>query len=121
MTVQNTFCPECDHRLKLKTNVHKGQHLTCPECETRLVVVGSRPVEVEPAVPGKFTQVKKKQLNIMRQTCPVCDDAVVLNNRVHVGHQIICATCNTVLEVVNTTPLELDVALPLAIKHRFEG
>lgn len=122
MDMQNIFCPECDHRLKLKANIHKGQHLTCPECETRLVVVGLKPIEVEPDRPGNHrTHSKKKQLNMARITCPVCDDVIALNAHVHIGYQVICANCNTFLEVVNTTPIELDVALAVNIKQRSQN
>jgi lysine biosynthesis protein LysW len=112
--VKETFCPECDHRLKVGGRPFKGQRLHCPECEVNLVVTSLNPLEVEAALAHS-----KPKANTMEVACPECDAFIKLSVRSRKGQQTVCPTCQTTLEVVTTNPLELDIALPTSTRrHR---
>jgi lysine biosynthesis protein LysW len=42
--------------------------------------------------------------------CPDCGEKISLRGEVHLGRKIICPDCDAELEVVETSPLQLDWA-----------
>jgi lysine biosynthesis protein LysW len=40
-------CPECDADIQVAEDVEKGERLRCPVCRAYLIVVGTRPVELD--------------------------------------------------------------------------
>ena len=40
--------------------------------------------------------------------CPECDEDIILKSDIRWGEQVTCPHCSTELEVINTSPLELD-------------
>lgn len=42
--------------------------------------------------------------------CPDCEDTIQLGDRPRVGQRVTCRSCGAELEVIETTPLELDWA-----------
>jgi len=42
--------------------------------------------------------------------CPGCGVNVRLESRVYVGSELLCPSCDAVLEVISTEPVELDWA-----------
>lgn len=41
-----TYCPECDGRIALKSP-RLGQKLTCKDCRVRLLVISLKPLELD--------------------------------------------------------------------------
>lgn len=41
-------------------------------------------------------------------TCAECDEEIEVNERVRIGQRVVCSNCGARLEVVSTSPLELD-------------
>ena len=109
--MHETFCPECEQRLKLSANTHKGQRVICPRCRTSLVVVSLEPFELELATLVNHLASSKKRSHMVEVPCPECDHIIQISVRVQEGEQVICLTCNTTLEVVDTDPVELDIAM----------
>lgn len=98
------------------TRLVKGQRLHCSECETNLIITNLNPLEVEVALAYHSASLKQKA-NTVEIACPACDAFVKLSIRTHKGQQTGCQTCQTVLEVININPLELDIALPIPSKR----
>ena len=116
MNMKDVSCPECGHRLKLGNHLHKGQRVTCPDCESKLVVVSLKPVELDSALlVNRSTRVTKKSHTI-EALCPECDSLIKLNTHNVLGYRLKCSSCNTLLEVVDTNPFELDVAFDSNIR-----
>jgi lysine biosynthesis protein LysW len=46
-TVAESFCPECEHPLRLGSHPREGQQVMCPECRTHLEVVSLDPLELD--------------------------------------------------------------------------
>jgi hypothetical protein len=40
--------------------------------------------------------------------CPICEEKILLNEKVKFLDRVSCPTCDALLEVVNTSPVELD-------------
>ena len=59
--VVEAACPECDHTIKLKSRVHKGDVFACESCGADLEVVSANPVELDLALPLNFKQKPSKR------------------------------------------------------------
>jgi ssDNA-binding Zn-finger/Zn-ribbon topoisomerase 1 len=110
MNIKDTRCPECGHRLKLGGHPHKGQRVICSDCEKNLIIVNLNPIEVDVLMPKKLLNKTKKKARNIRVPCPECDELIILNTHSFLGYRLKCGNCTTLLEVVDTNPLELDVA-----------
>jgi len=115
--MKESFCPECDFRLKLGGRPFKGQRITCPECETRLIVTDLHPIELDVANGGKVAVYTKHNDPMLECPCPVCEEPIKLTPPAHKGQAIVCKTCFTSLEVTQVDPLELDLALGPPLKE----
>lgn len=117
MNIKETPCPECGYRLKLKTHAHQGQRMICPRCETRLVIINLNPIELDPALSADSAIVAKQKLRRGQALCPECDTTLQLNSHLHQGVRLRCHSCNMLLEVTGTNPLELDIASSAKFKY----
>ena len=115
--MKETFCPECDFRLKLGGRPFKGQRITCPECETKLIVTDLHPIELDVADGGNLVGYSKHSESMTEYPCPVCEELIKLTSHAHKGQAIVCKTCYTSLEVTQVDPLELDLALGPSLKE----
>jgi len=41
------YCLDCDHPIKLASQIKVGQVITCPNCEAELEVINREPLEVD--------------------------------------------------------------------------
>ena len=114
---KDVTCPECNHRLKSGNYLHQGQQIVCPGCESKLVVVSMNPVELELTSLTDHLAGATQLSNTTEVSCPECDDFIKLKAHAHKGHRVLCRNCNTTLEVINTHPLELEVALMVNYKR----
>ena len=112
MTIKEVHCPECGNWLKVGAHPHKGQRIVCSDCEKTLTIINLNPVEFD-LLAAKKVQ-KKGHKNIV--PCPECDELIKLNSHSFPGYRLKCGNCNTLLEVVDTNPLELDVAFDINVK-----
>jgi len=103
-------CPECSRALKLGSHPHRGQRIVCPRCKRNLVVVDLNPINLDLATSSKLSARPKKKAQVVTAACPECDHLLKLSPRSRAGEQMVCDACDTMLEVVSTDPLELDVA-----------
>ncbi|MCB0210098.1 MAG: lysine biosynthesis protein LysW [Anaerolineae bacterium] len=55
---------------------------------------------------------------MVETSCPECDAPIKLGARVQMGQLVKCSECEVTLEVIDTNPPELDVALIGNIKFR---
>ena len=111
MNIKETRCPECGYRLKLGGHPHKSQRVICSHCEVNLTIVDLNPVEVDVVMPDKLSNKARKKTHDVRIPCPECDELIKLNAHSFPGYRLKCDHCTTLLEVVDTNPLDLDVAL----------
>jgi len=102
------FCPECDQSLHLGSQPHKGQRIICPDCGVNLTVVNLEPLQVN--ITNQVSSANGKP-NTVNVDCPHCDEFVRLNMYVREGYQVTCLSCGYLLEVINTEPLELELAV----------
>lgn len=114
MSISEAFCPECGQRLKLGTHPFKGQRVLCSACETNLSIVSLNPLELEVAMSSH--RAGRKKSNTVEVACPECETSIRLSARAREGQQVLCDECDTLLEVVSTDPLELDIAIMIDIK-----
>ncbi|MCB0194604.1 MAG: hypothetical protein KDJ65_21820 [Anaerolineae bacterium] len=121
MSIKETFCPECDHRLKLGSRPHKGQRVNCPSCASTLVVESLNPIELTSSSNQYGSSKSKKKSPAVETSCPECDAPIKLGARVQMGQLLKCSECDVTLEVIDTNPLELDVALMGNIKFRHQN
>lgn len=105
-----TPCPECEYHVKINGRPQKGQRLSCPACHTNLVVVSLYPVELDFALSAKHMAPLKK-VKVVEVFCPECEHPIQLSPHTRQGQQVICDMCDSMLEVVSTNPLEVDVTL----------
>jgi len=42
-----SFCPECDGKIRLNSSPRKGDRVTCPICGAYLMVASSSPIELD--------------------------------------------------------------------------
>ena len=117
MNINETRCPECDHRLKLGAHPHTGQRLICPMCETSLTLTSLSPVELDLTMSVNHVESTKKRPHTIAVPCPECENIFRINLHTHQGNRLRCSSCDTTLEVVSTTPLELDVALTARLEY----
>lgn len=117
MNINETRCPECGQRLKLKAHSHKGQRVNCPSCETDLIITSLNPVELDMMVSKKRIGSPKKRSSIVDVPCPECENFLGISPHIHQGYRVRCRNCGTILEVISTNPLELDVALTAKLKY----
>ena len=61
LRVIEAACPECDHIIKLKSRVRRGDVFACESCGTDLEVVNDNPVELDLALPLNFRQKRPKR------------------------------------------------------------
>jgi uncharacterized paraquat-inducible protein A len=120
MNRKESFCPECDHRLKVGAHPHLGQKIRCPSCETGLVVTSLSPLDLDTAMPTNRSVRQKKKGSTVEVSCSECDHFIKLSVHARRGQQIICNMCNAVLEVVNTKPLELDLAVAVNLRQKIK-
>ena len=119
MSMNEAFCPECGTRLKLGTHPYKGQRVLCSGCETNLILVSLEPLELEVAMLS--SRAERKKHHTVNVACPECEAPIRLNIRVREGQEFVCENCDTLLEIISTDPLELDVALMINMKnHRWQ-
>ena len=118
MSIKESFCPECDSRLKLGTRPHKGQRVNCPSCASTLIVESLSPLELIASSSLHGASRSKKKLYMVETSCPECDAPIKLGARVQMGQLVKCSECEVTLEVIDTNPPELDVALIGNIKFR---
>lgn len=111
------FCPECEYQFKLGFHPQIGQRVVCPKCKTNLEIINLSPLELDWAMPANYPANPKKKPNKVGVTCPECNQPIKLNPRLKPGQEVICSACHTLLEVINTTPLELDVAESINLKQ----
>ncbi len=57
-------------------------------------------------------------MNTQKTTCPECGYRLKIEGQPYQGQEIMCPTCQTVLEVINPAPLELDVSLTAGLKSK---
>ena len=114
-----SFCPECDQRLKLGSHVYQGQHIHCPACEAQLVVTQVSPPELEPAALARSFSGSKKKIATQEASCPACNKKIHISGQSHIGQQVICRSCKTMLEITNMDPLEIEVAIPISWKSQW--
>ena len=115
MNTSEAFCPECGHRLRLGPRSSKGQRILCSMCETNLTLVSLNPPEVEVSLSPLRTSRKKG--NTVEVACPECEADIRLSVNAREGQELVCEQCDTLLEVVSTDPIELDVALMINVRH----
>lgn len=109
MNGNQTHCPECEAKLKLGGHPRPKQQVICPKCQSRLWVVRVNPLELDLYVPAAPTKPRQKA-QTANALCPECEQVIKLPLHVREGQQVICKACDTLLEVVNLYPLELDLA-----------
>ena len=113
MNINEARCPECGNRLKLGAHPHKGQRIVCPDCERNLTIINLNPIELDLLAPERSSKKAKKGARINEVPCPECDELIKLNTHSSPGFRLKCGNCNTLLEVVDTNPLELDIAFDI--------
>ena len=74
-------------------------------------MVNLEPIELDIAFAAAATPGTKKKAQTVAVPCPECDDNVKVSARAREGQRIKCDGCNTILEVINSDPIELDIAL----------
>ena len=52
--MQEAFCPECGHRLKIGTEPYQGQEIMCHTCQTVLEVVNLTPLELDVSLTAEY-------------------------------------------------------------------
>ena len=109
--MKGIFCPECSYPLKLGAHLHLGQRVTCARCETKLIVVNLEPIELDIAIAPAAIPGTKKKTQTIAAPCPECDNNVKISAHAREGQRIKCNGCNSILEVINADPIELDIAL----------
>jgi lysine biosynthesis protein LysW len=114
--MKNIFCPECEYPVKLGLHPHKGQRVVCTTCQAKLIVVSMIPMELEVDVSTKLTAEGKSKT--VQADCPQCGEFIRLSVHIRQGQQVICSSCQNTLEVVNTNPIELDMAIMAKMKQR---
>lgn len=103
------ICPECERPLKFSGHPHRGQRINCNNCKAKLLVVGVKPFELDLAVPPRAAK-SRKETGIVEISCPQCDHTIRPSRRARQSEKMVCSICHTQLEVINSDPLELDVA-----------
>ena len=121
MTIKDISCPECDHRLKLGAHPHKGQRLICPSCETSLTVISLSPVELDLTMTVNQAVNTTNKPHTIEVPCPECEDTLRINPHTCQGYRLRCKSCDTILEVASTNPLELDVATTAKLDFSYRG
>jgi|GEM_PF-7021736 len=117
MNINETRCSECGQRLKLKTHPQTGQRVICPSCGTGLIITSLNPVELDLMVSEKRIGNPKKRLSIVDVPCPECEHFLGISPHIHQGYRVRCRNCDTILEVISTNPLELDIAMTTKLKY----
>lgn len=117
MNINETRCPECGQRLKLKTHPHKGQRLPCPSCGIDLIITSLNPVELDLMVSEKRIDNPKKRSPIVDVPCPECEHFLGISPHIHQGYRVRCRNCDAILEVISTNPPELDIAMRTKLKY----
>jgi hypothetical protein len=100
------FCPECERRINLNARIRIGRRIVCSACQTNLEVINLNPLQLDVYQPDSVKMTKKRiEADAF---CPECDHPLKLGSRPRVGQQTICLGCQTIVEVVQLNPLELE-------------
>lgn len=59
-------------------------------------------------MPVKHSVRTRRKPEPIEIPCPECDEFFTLQAHVHLGSNVTCPHCNTLLEVISTNPFELD-------------
>ncbi|MCY2987965.1 MAG: hypothetical protein NTY19_08905, partial [Planctomycetota bacterium] len=106
-TVVHTPCPNCDHPLRLDSQLH-GHRVRCLACDSVLAVRSAAGV-----TGGEPGHVDVQSL-AARAACPHCHQRLQLTPDLH-DRRIRCRTCQTVLRIrLRPAPLPVCAADPLA-------
>jgi uncharacterized paraquat-inducible protein A len=81
-------------------------------------VVNLEPIELDIAIAATATPGTKKKVQTVDEPCPECDHIVKVSARVREGQHVRCDGCNTILEVINSDPMELGIALMINSRDR---
>lgn len=57
-------------------------------------------------------------MNTQEAFCPECGHRLKMETRPYQGQEVICRVCQTMLEVINPAPLELDISLTGGLKSK---
>lgn len=115
--MKESYCPECDYRLKLGGRPYKGQRCTCPECETKLIVVSLNPPQLEAEATAKQAVSSKQTAHSIEHPCPVCEQPLKLTSQPQLGQTLLCQSCYYPLRVMRTAPLEIELDLGPTVKE----
>ena len=115
--MKESYCPECDYRLKLGGHPYKGQRCTCPECETKLIVVSLHPLQLEAAASANQAVSPKHTAHSIEYPCPVCEQPLKLTSQPQPGQTLLCQSCYYPLKIMRTDPLEIELDLGPTVKE----
>lgn len=103
-------CPICEEKIRLSKKVSILDRLCCPTCDALLEVLSTNPIEIDWIYYDEEFEPNNnaKSTNLNHANCPLCRESIHIGSEKKIGHRLICAGCDALLEIVSVVPLELD-------------
>ena len=111
--MEETKCPVCGGKLKVKDYIELGGHQTCNWCDSILEAISLKPLRFNAIYDDdvfEAEQHNRRKYNDNVPKCPLCGEKLQAYHKLKVGNTVVCSACDAEMEVIKVNPLRLELS-----------